>query len=351
MGRLQEMWEKMGDQLGTPSQKDDRVVIIDSLNTFLRVFSAVPALNDDGQHVGGVIGFLKSVGANIRQFQATRCILVFDGAGGSQKRRKILPEYKGNRKNRVRFNRFDDFKDLVDERESMKIQFSRLSEYFDTLPITVISIDNIEADDSIAYIAKQYYEGVDNQITIVSTDKDYLQLTSDKIRVWNPVKKKMYTPQVVSEEFGIHHENYLLYRILSGDKSDNIDGIGGVGLKTMIKNFPTVVDTPMTITQFINESEQKYEENPKKKFFKNILDNREILNRNNSLMQLHEVDISTANKMAIQSLMDKEINRLDMGEFRKLFVDDKLYANIKNVDSWLRDTFVMLNTYATRKTC
>ena len=68
-------------------------------------------------------------------------------------------------------------------------------------------------------------------------------------------------------------------------------------------------------------------------------------------MQLHEVDISTANKMAIQSLMDKEINRLDMGEFRKLFVDDKLYANIKNVDSWLRDTFVMLNTYATRKTC
>ena len=55
--------------------------------------------------------------------------------------------------------------------------------------------------------------------------------------------------------------------------------------------------------------------------------------------------------MAIQSLMDKEINRLDMGEFRKLFVDDKLYANIKNVDSWLRDTFVMLNTYATRKTC
>lgn len=351
MNRLQEMWGRLGDELKSPNTRDDRVLIIDSLNTFLRVFSAVPALNDDGQHVGGVVGFLKSVGANIRQFQATRCILVFDGKGGSQRRRKLYPEYKANRKNKMRFNRFDDFKDLVDESESIKIQFKRLSEYFDTLPLSVISIDNIEADDTIAYIAKQYYANADNQITIVSTDRDFLQLVSPKIRVWNPIKKKLYTPEKITEELGIYPKNYLLYRILSGDKSDNIDGVKGVGLKTLRNNFPQIDSEKMEISDIIESARQKLIETPKKKFYKTIVENAEIMHRNHQLMQLDEVDIAATNKLTINQLMDKDINRLDMGTFKRLFSDDKLYANIKNVDSWLRDTFVRLNTYAPRKTC
>lgn len=340
------MWSEVVNELGTPQKKDDHVLIIDGLNTFIRVFSAVPALNDDGMHVGGVIGFLKSVGANIRQFQATRCVVVFDGTGGSQRRRKLYPEYKANRKNKMKMNRYDEFADLVDEQKSMRDQFMRLLEYFDVMPATVISIDNIEADDVIAYIAKQYYENHDNKITIVSTDRDFLQLVNTKIRVWSPTKKKLYTPEKIQEEFGILPENYLLYRMMSGDASDNIPGISGVGLKTLISRFPNINEKEMDFDKIIEESQSNINSGSKIKIFNEIVTNRELLHRNYRLMQLSEVDISATSSLGIVGKMDATINKLNMRVFKRLFLEDKLYENIKDVDKWLRDTFNRLNIYA-----
>ena len=346
MNRLQQVWSEVADELGKPREKDDHVLIIDGLNTFIRVFSAVPALNDDGMHVGGVIGFLKSVGANIRQFQATRCVVVFDGTGGSQRRRKLYPDYKSNRKNKTKMNRYDEFADLVDEQKSMKEQFVRLIEYFDVLPLTVISIDNIEADDVIAYIAKQYYDKHDNKITIVSSDRDFLQLVNTKIRVWSPIKKKLYTPEKIQEEFGILPENYLLYRMMSGDASDNIPGINGVGLKTLISRFPNMNQKEMDFDKIIEEAKGNIDSGSKIKIFNEIVTNRELLHRNYRLMQLSEVDISATSSLGIVGKMDATINKLNTRTFKRLFLEDKLYENIKDVDKWLRDTFNRLNIYA-----
>ena len=346
MNRLQQVWSEVADELGKTREKDDHVLIIDGLNTFIRVFSAVPALNDDGMHVGGVIGFLKSVGSNIRQFQATRCVVVFDGTGGSQRRRKLYPDYKANRKNKTKMNRYDEFADLVDEQRSMKEQFVRLIEYFDVLPLTVISIDNIEADDVIAYIAKQYYDKHDNKITIVSSDRDFLQLVNTKIRVWSPIKKKLYTPEKIKEEFGILPENYLLYRMMSGDASDNIPGINGVGLKTLINRFPNMNQKQMDFDIIIEEAKGNIDSGSKIKIFNEIVTNRELLHRNYKLMQLSEVDISATSTLGIIGKMDATINKLNTKIFKRLFLEDKLYENIKDVDKWLRDTFNRLNTYA-----
>jgi len=62
----------------------------------------VPSINDNGEHIGAVIGFLRSIGSLIRMVRPTRCIVVFDGIGGSVRRRKIYPEYKANRKNKMK---------------------------------------------------------------------------------------------------------------------------------------------------------------------------------------------------------------------------------------------------------
>ena len=72
---------------------NDKVLIIDGLNTFIRVFSVIPTTNEDGVHVGGIVGFLRSIGYVINMVSPTRVIIVFDGKGGSNRRRKILPEY------------------------------------------------------------------------------------------------------------------------------------------------------------------------------------------------------------------------------------------------------------------
>jgi 5'-3' exonuclease len=75
--------------------KNSRVLVIDSMNTFLRCFCVVNVMNINGHHVGGMTGFLKSIGYAIKLIQPTRVILVFDGIGGSNNRKNLYPDYKG----------------------------------------------------------------------------------------------------------------------------------------------------------------------------------------------------------------------------------------------------------------
>ena len=74
---LNEIKAKGGELQST--EPNDNVLIIDGLNTFIRCFSAMPTLNDDGAHVGGIVGFLRSIGYAIKTIRPTRCVIVFDG--------------------------------------------------------------------------------------------------------------------------------------------------------------------------------------------------------------------------------------------------------------------------------
>ena len=328
---------------GKESSKDSHLLIIDGLNTFIRVFSAVPALNDDGMHIGGVTGFLRSIAAVIRQHKPTRCVIVFDGKGGSVRRKQMYPNYKANRANKTAFNRYKEFASLEDEQQSMKRQFGRMVEYLQCLPITTLAIDNIEADDAIAYIANEIFTEQDNKATIVSTDRDFLQLVNDRISVWSPIKKKMYTPNVMREEFGIDAKNYLLYRALTGDKSDNIPGVNGVGLKTMIRRLPIITENKqLTVEEFV-----EYASNVEKKYkvHELIESNFETIKLNYQLMQLKDVDIAGTTKLLIQEKIREEINKLDVLSFKKMFMVDKMYTVIKDLDSWMTNSFNSLNAY------
>lgn len=344
--RYAKILDSLTEDAAKSRHQNSNVLIIDSLNTFMRIFAAVPALNDNGDHVGGVVGFLKSIGSNIRQFQATRCILVFDGTGGSTRRRKIYPDYKGNRRNKTTLNRFSEFDGIEDETASMKKQFRRLIEYFDTLPLTVISVDNIEADDTIAYITRNVLTEPDTKITIVSTDRDFLQLADERVSIWSPVKKKLYTPDLIQSEFGIHPNNYLIYRIFDGDSSDNIPGIKGCGIKTLKKRFPLMETEEIGVDYIVKAAEAEISNNSKIKLFKNIVNDKKIINMNEQLMQLQDVDISGSSKLHISNSVNSEITKLNKAEFKKLFMSDGLYVSIKNVESWLYDTFERLNLYA-----
>ena len=329
---------------GTGSTKDSHLLVIDGLNTFIRVFSAVPALNDDGQHIGGVTGFLRSVAANIRQLKPTRCVIVFDGKGGSKRRKSIYPEYKANRANKTAFNRYQEFASLEDEQDSMKRQFGRMIQYLNCLPVTTLSIDNVEADDIMAYIANEIYTKDENRVTICSTDRDFLQLVNNRISVWSPIKKKMYTPSVMQEEFGFSSKNYLLYRSFIGDKSDNIPGLKGVGPKSLIKYFPMFIEDRELSVQEIVE----YAANVDKKYkvHELVSNNKELLDLNYRLMQLKEVDINGGAKMLTLNKVQGDIDKLNTYEFKKMFMADKMYTVIKDLDSWLNSSFNSLNAYA-----
>ena len=327
------------DQVKDEEQKsvthlNDRVLIVDGLNTFIRSFAVNPSINDDGLHVGGLVGFLKSVRYSCDILKPSRCIIVFDGKNGSGRRQKIYPEYKATRKVKRRLNRNVDWGTAPqDEQQSMKQQMGRLIEYLEQLPLTLICVDGIEADDTMSYISQQLLPKSD--CILMSTDKDFLQLVDDRVKVWSPTKKKLYNKKSVLEEFGIPSRNMLTYRILDGDKSDNINGVQGAGLKSLIKYIPEITEdkdfTAMDLLNFVNNSDSKI------KLLENIKKSSNIIKRNYLLMQLNKVDIPNHTKMKIQGAVNGKLPQLVKYKFQTMFLKDKLQSGIKNLDSWIME--------------
>ena len=318
---------------------NNRVLIVDGLNLYLRAFAVNGALNENGVPVGGLTGFLRSLAYAIREVNPTRVIVVYDGQGGSQRRRKIHPEYKANRKPGKRITRWDAFKNATEEKDAMKIQFSRLIEYLDFLPINVISIDKIEADDTIAYIAHTL---LDEDVTILSADQDFLQLVNERITVWSPTKKKFYTPRMVEADYGVPAHNFLMYKVLMGDKSDNIEGVKGLGPKKLPKIVPDLLTQTTLDLDFILEHAGKGEEPMHKK----ISESETQLRLNEELMDLKNPPISGELKLQIARLIEAPINLLSRNDFIMMYSDDQLGNAIKAPELWLREHFVKLNTLA-----
>ena len=313
---------------------NDRVLIVDGLNTFIRSFAVNPALNEDGLHIGGMVGFLKSVRYSCDILKPSRCIIVFDGKGGSKRRQKIYPEYKSTRKVKRRLNRNVDWGTAPqDEQQSMRQQMGRLVEYLEQLPLTLVSVDGIEADDTMAYISQQLLPKSD--VILMSTDKDFIQLVDDRVKVWSPTKKKLYNKQAVLEEFGIPSRNMLTYRILDGDKSDNINGVMGAGLKSLIKYIPKLTEdedfTAMDLINFVNNSDSKI------KLLENIKKSSNLIKRNYLLMQLNKVDIPNHTKMKIQGAVNGKVPQLIKYKFQTMFLKDKLTHSIPNLDNWIME--------------
>ena len=317
--------------------RNSKVLVIDGLNTFIRSWSTAPNLNDDGDHIGGIVGTLKSIGYAIRLLNPTRVIIVFDGKGGAKHRQKTYSAYKEDRvKNKLRLNRaYTDMMNPEDEQLSLRRQLVSLAELLTALPVTVMMYDGIEADDVIGYIATELIG--ENNLQIMSSDKDFLQLVRKNVQVYSPSKKIIYTEDVVLEEFGIHPTNFISFRMMDGDKSDSISGIKGLGIKTIIKNFsPLTQSTRVSLdelTSWVNGQ-------PKKTKAHNMfLSNLDICERNRKLMSLEELDFSGQLKLKIVDHWNDTTPKFDKFEFLKLGVKSKILDSFSNVTDWLQSTF------------
>jgi len=318
------------------------ILIIDGLNTFLRSFTMINHMNPDGHHIGGLTGFLKSVGYAIRMADPTKVVIVFDGVGGSSARRNLFPAYKANR-NTSRMTNYSIFSSKDEEQESINNQISRLIQYLQCLPVTVISIDGLEADDIIGYLANKFQKHEETaRVTIMSADKDFLQLVSDKVHCYSPTKKKIYTPKDVLEEFGVSSNNFLNYKILMGDQSDNIPGITGLGPKKLLKLFPELIsDTKIELDEIISSSADKVDEN---KLYLAVVERRHQLSINNQLMALDGGFLSPENKQLVKDAFDNSYE-LNIPIFLQLYSNDKLGESIPNTSSWLTQLFGYPNSF------
>ena len=331
------MFNKLSE---TPTKGvNDKVMIVDGLNLFIRCFGAVPTLNDNGEHVGGITGCLLSLGALIRNNKPTRVLVVFDGKGGSTRRKKMYKGYKEGRTGLTKVNRLVGYEDLEDQAESMKRNFNGLIKYLEFLPVDLCYIDYIEADDIMAYAARHIFK---KEVLIVSSDKDFLQLVDDRISVYLPTKKKMMYKDDVKELYGVPSKNLVYYRIFDGDKSDNIPGVKGIGPKTLINKLDFLQSDGLTLDTLLERVSQMDDEKLKNK----ILENTDTLKLNYDLMQLSEPIMGAAITSNVRDIIDSPINRLNSFEFKKEFMVDKLYTAFKNVETWLVNSWGDLDKYS-----
>ena len=319
---------------------NDSVLLIDGMNLFIRVFSAIPTTNEDGVHVGGIVGFLRSLAFNINMIRPTRTIIVFDGKGGSNRRRKIFPEYKMGRKMSYRLNRAHNFLTREEEQQMMIRQLNRVVEYLECLPVSIMNMENIEADDVIGYLSKHIYKN--NKTTIVSTDKDFLQLVDETTSIYSPTKKKMYNEDEVFEEYGIHPKNFLLFRMFDGDKSDGIPGVNGIGMKTLVKLFPFM----KTKEKYTLDDIYRSAETQKNPLCEKVLQSKDLLDLNKQLMDLEDGIISGQTKLKVKEIVERPIQRVIKHRFQTMFLEDKLYQALPNLNSRLATTFNKLNFMA-----
>ena len=324
-----------------PDRKlNDHVLIVDSMNTFIRSFAMLQSMNPQGHHTGGLVGFLRSLGFLMRTIDPTRIICVFDGQASSSSRKNIDPEYKANR-NIKRITNWEIFDDKDDEFQSMTMQMGRLVEYLQCLPITLISIDKIEADDTISYLAQKF--GANNKkVTIVSSDKDFLQIVDENIEVYSPIKKKTYGKKEVQEEIGLLPENYLVMKALLGDNSDNLTGIKGLGPKTLFKEFPGLVKDPLF--DLIDIHKICTEKLQTKKIFAQILYDWKKVKTNYELMNLLEPRLGDYEIVHILDKIKEPTPTLQVVPFLSMLESDQIEALNKNVEGWL-ELFRPLSTY------
>ena len=338
---LQGIFDKIQKDKEQEKNVNSKVLLVDGMNAYLRAFSVNPTMNDDGTHIGGITGFFNTINLAIRQQHPTRCIIIFDGEGGSLRRRKIYPEYKENRHGlRTRLNRTYDFSSPDEEYNESMRQLIRIGDYIDNLPLTMIIQNNAEADDVIAYLAKKIFT---EQVVIMSTDADFVQLVDDRISIWNRPRKKLYTPELVKEDYDFTPKNFIYFRLIDGDKSDNVPGIKGIGIKTVQKNLPLICeDVDVEWEEFLDHLEKSVNNETAKK----ILDHKDELLRNYELMKLGEVQLSGSTKTVLRELIDQPISLINKFKIKQLFLEDKLYSAIPNVDSWLMINYNKLNAFA-----
>ena len=318
------------------------VLIVDGLNAFLRSFTMINHINPNGQHIGGLTGFLKSVGYAIKMLNPTKVVIVFDGVGGSNARRNLFPDYKANR-NANRMTNYSIFQSKEEETEAINNQMQRLILYLKCLPVSIISVEGLEADDIIGYLTHKLENfGETKEINIMSADQDFLQLVSEKTSVYSPTKKRIFKPKDVLAEYGVSATNYINYKILLGDKSDNVPGVSGLGPVKLVKLFPELTgDSKVTLESMITKSAELINEN---KLYLSVVERRHQLFINQQLMNLEGDFLSPDNRKLVKQAFS-ESYELNKYLFHQVYVNDKLGESIPNVDNWVTEVFGYLNSF------
>ena len=304
-------------------------LIVDANNLAYRANVTSDLYTNRGERVSGIFGSLQMLQSYLRQperrtknrllellqeqtgveSQFKRAVMCWD-YGKSERRMNLYPGYKGQRQVKRDLQSEEDkaaFNQFVD-------QMNQLHQILPKFAIKSLKIRGWEGDDLVYACSKLLGDEI---CVIVSTDKDMLQLVSDKVFVYSPFKDVLVTPNNFYQVVGVSKAAYMSYRVLVGDSSDNIGGVEGIGDKTakdLLIKFKTLGGILLNREQVM-----------KSKRTSKIFDNLSLLDRNERLMNFIYVDLSEVED-EIKNILEDNLTFSDKEV--KMFLASKQFNSI-----------------------
>jgi len=320
-------------------KKTDHFYLVDGSGYIFRAYYALPPLSrkSDGLPTGAVSGFsnmlfklLEETRSDNSENKPTHFAVIFDSARKNF-RNEIYKDYKANRS---------------ETPEDLAPQFEYIRKAVQAFNLPSIEQLNYEADDLIATYAKQIIN-LGAKVTIISSDKDLMQLVSKNIRLFDPMKSKVIGEKEVMEKFGVKPQQVIDVQSLAGDSSDNVPGVPGIGVKTAAE----LINKYKTLDHLLN----KAGEIPQKKRKETLINNKKSALISRELVTLKN-DVSVKDKIENFSIKevekDKLYNFLREMEFNRLLSQViSLYGEsnnkIKNVNKKTNQKKIDLKKYET----
>ena len=312
-----------------------KTLLVDGNNLLKIGFHGVKDYFNGTEHVGGIWHFLNTLRRFIEDENFNKVVVFWDGETSTSQRRLIYPKYKLNRKGVT-----EDFKE-----QSFNKQKQRVKEYLEEMFVRQVEFENSEADDLIAYYCKI---SKDEDKTIFSGDRDLTQLISEDVTIYSPNTKKYYKngDKIKLHEIEIPHYNVKTFKIISGDKSDNIDGIYYLGEKTIVKLFPKLLEREVSFTDILTRGEELLKEQKDNTALKNLLTGKtkegifgdEFFEINKKIVDLSEPLISEEGKELVHTYYSESLDPDGRGykNLIRMMMDDGLFKYLpKGDEQWV----------------
>ena len=311
-----------------------KTLLVDGDNLFKIGFHGAKDVYNDGAHVGGVFHFVNILRKFLEEHNHDKVVVFWDGDSNSSIRKSIYPQYKANRRQDMNEYKY----------ESYLYQKSRVKQYLEEVFVRQVEMVSNEADDLIAYYCKI---SKDENIIIFSADKDLTQLISERVTIYSPISKQYFKngDMITINKVDIPHYNVLLTKIFTGDKSDNISGIEGLGEKTLIKYFPQVQEKPCTIEEILDCARNIPQKKPIKTLV-NLLEGKtkstifgeQFYLTNKTIVDLGNPLITDDGKELVEQILTDSIDPTDRGykNLMRMMMEDGLFKYLpKNDEAWV----------------
>jgi 5'-3' exonuclease len=312
-----------------------KTLLVDGNNLLKIGFHGARDLFNKGEHVGGIWHFLNTLRKFLEETNFNKVVVFWDSKTSSSQRRILYPKYKLNR------NPLEN----ESKEESFTNQKQRVKQYLEEMFVRQLETENSEADDLIAHYCKVSLE---EEKTIFSSDRDLTQLISEKVSIYSPQAKRYYKfgDKIKLKDYEFPHNNIKTVKILTGDSSDNIDGIFYLGEKTLVKFFPEILDSEVSFTDILIKGEELLKENKDVVVLQNLLSGKtkegifgdEFFVINEKIVDLSEPLISDEGKELVEMYQSESMDPDGRGHRNliRMMMEDGFFKYLpKGDDNWV----------------